>query len=1307
MKLKKRIRKLKRISRKINMRLKLQWKIAIAALFVCVLSGGAIVLANADSSVSLALTPSQVSIAQGTTSTTIHANLSGTDDEYYDSNNPANDGIASPSRLVWEITDEDYEIIKYVNPSAGGDTYLQTITGTTNPTIYANKAGAATVTAAYHSRKFNESGAIVFDEILATSIATVYVPINVTVAITRDGQPLESQALLKEGDLITITANTCESNKLFVETVNDLTGDVTSDGVVEMQYHDASKVILKVIGGGTTTITARTADGSGINTLSYTFSIKSEFRFKEGIANEQGHSITHLPSAPSNKYMILSNTDYENFTYEGLPCNLINPSTANVIFRSSDTGICTVLPGKVCGVKAGVATVTAGLTTVDVGGNESWYTKDTVEIVVPFKKTGNQVSNINVGDELQLSTSAKPEEVTWSTSDNTVVQVDSTTGLVKGIGAGTAIIYATRVQDDLYTKYNMPYQLAYTITVIDGFGLSSVSTAVNIGSTIEIRALVTNNATKDQITYVVTNQADEAGVVPTDDLISVVQSDDGTVFTVTGLKAGATHLTVTQTINGVKKSQTCVIYVTTPVGEVSINPASISIDKGSTGTVQLLFNPEGPTNSNVFWSSSNTTVATVTGDSYTATITGVSGGSTTITVITEDGLKVATCSVYVREPVTGITLNETTVESTMAIGQFQLVPTISPSGEGVNRNVTWSSSNESVCTVDENGLVKFKAPGYCTIICKTEDGAFIATCNFIISIPVETVKLDYTDEIMSIGQTLRITAEVLPITASNRTVSWESSNTNVCIVDSNGLVEAVGTGSCTILCKSLDGGATAMCNIYVKQPVTSVVLNTTDITVRKGQVFWLNATCLPENADNKICKWESRDTEVCTVENDGKVTATGAGTTSVICTNVDTGLTAYCIVTVTQPVTGITLNSDYQELWVGAKYAIIPSIEPIDAENKNVTYFSSDTSVATVDEYGVVTALKGGNCIIEVTTEECHLVAACTIVVKEYVSSITLSETKKFLNVGATGTLVATVGTSTATNRNVYWSSSNNDICTVDNEGNLEAKSVGNAVITVTAADGSGVTASCIVKVVNPVTKIEIEPPTLRLLVGDSKKVTANVYPENATIKDVVWTSSNEAIATVDEDGEIFALSPGKVKITATSQDGNNIKGTCWVYVTPVVNISSLRINSKEIYMLNGRQRQLSVIVRPATNTDSYEWYSTDTGIVQVNQNGVITTVGPGTAEVFVISNSNSVQSSCTVHSLGISRSNITLEQYDKYVLDVIGTDDKITWRSSNPRVCTVSDSGEVVGRKAGTATITAVVNNKTLSCVVTVTNFR
>ena len=852
----------------------------------------------------------------------------------------------------------------------------------------------------------------------------------------------------------------------------------------------------------------------------------------------------------------------------------------------------------------------------------------------------------------------------------------------------------------------MPSQLQYTISVIDGFGISLTSATVNMEESFDLEALVTkDDLTQYPVSFKVENQPNEAGVIPTGDVVKTVQ--DGKKLTVTGVKAGTVKITASQNINGVIKSASCIVYVTTPVGDISINPSSIQIDRGSSDTVQLLFNPSGPTNDKVLWYTSNPAIATVEGDSYTATITGVSGGSATISVISEDGLKIATCDVYIREPVTGVVLNETTVESSMSIGSFQLKATVLPGGEGVNRNVTWSSSDESVCTVSETGLVTFVKPGYATVICKTEEGGFIATCNFFISIPVESIKLDYTDEIMSVGGTLRITAEVLPLTASNRTVSWESSNTNVCMVDSTGLVEAVGTGSCTILCKSLDGGATAMCNIYVKQPVTSVVLNTTDITVRKGQTFWLNATCLPENADNKICTWTSRDEDVCVVENDGKVTAVGAGTTSIIVTNTDSGLTAFCVVTVTQPVTGITLNSDYQQLWVGAKYAIIPNVEPIDAENKKVTYLSSDPSVATVDENGIVTAVKGGSCIIEVTTEECSLTAACTIDVKEYVSSIELSETNKFMNIGTTGKLNASVQTSTATNKNITWSSSNYDICTVDGEGNLRAGTPGTAVITATAADGSGVSATCIIQVVNPVTSIRIEPDTVRMLVGDSQKVSAIVEPADATIQSLTWISSNEAVATVDESGEIFAVGVGKCKITAISQDGNEVKGACWVYVTPVINITSIKINSSEIYMLTGKSRQLSVRVRPVSNTDSYEWYSTDTGIVVVDGNGVISTVGPGTADVVAESNNGGVSSTCTVHSIGISSSSITLEQYDSYWLDIIGTDSNVTWRSSNPRVCTVSATGQVIARMAGTTTVKAIVNNKTLTCVVRVTNFR
>lgn len=90
---------------------------------------------------------------------------------------------------------------------------------------------------------------------------------------------------------------------------------------------------------------------------------------------------------------------------------------------------------------------------------------------------------MNVDDQLQLSTSANPTEITWTTSNNAVLQVDATTGLVTAIGAGTAKIYASRAADDFSTKYNQPIQLVYEITVIDDFALSADKTSVNMGET--------------------------------------------------------------------------------------------------------------------------------------------------------------------------------------------------------------------------------------------------------------------------------------------------------------------------------------------------------------------------------------------------------------------------------------------------------------------------------------------------------------------------------------------------------------------------------------------------------------------------------------------------------------------------------------------------------------------------------------------------------------------------------------------------------------------------------------------------------
>lgn len=1283
----------------LKFRLRKGWKFLASLMLAMIVFSTIFVMVRADSKVNIVFNTQIVYVEKDRTASSVTAGLTGNDEN-------TSDNIPIPERLEWTTSNSD--IVNFVDGGSSSTNYTDLVTGV-NPTIHGHFAGKATLTANYYTKQFDDNNMEVqgTKKLLASKSLTAVVPL--TTSTTYQGSE-SLPTIFPIGAQIYITSNASDSNPIVIETTNDTSGTVSNDGVVKLVNQSGNTATLEVVGGGVTTVYVRTRDNPDRqDILTNSFKVSGEIKFNDGTAyaNQTGHYIQTASTAPANgikRFMLLDSTDFVDFAEETVPSNILYPVTSNATFRSGNDKIAKYTDNKVTGVAAGVTTITAGIFANDTQGKEVALTSDTINIVVPFKKMGNQISDMNVGDSIVLSTSASPDSVTWSTTDNKIAQVDPATGTVTAVGAGNVSIYATRTQDELSTVFKQPYQLKYDLTVIDGFGLSTTSNNVNVGDSFDLTALVTNaDLDKSPITFTVENQPGANGVVPTGNLVTT--SQNGKTLTVTGVKAGTVKIKASQTVNGVVKTETCVVYVTVPVGDVSINPSSLNIDRGGEETVQLIFTPEFPTNPKVLWGSSDTSVATVSGDSYTATIKAVKGGHATINVVTEDGLKVATCDVNVREPVTGISLNQTTVETAMSLAKYQLVATVSPSGDGVNKSVSWTSSDPSVATVDQNGLVTYVAPGYTTIIAKTDDGGYMATCNFVISIPVSNIKLDYTDEIMRVGDRLRISAEVFPLNASNRTVYYESSNTNTCIVDSNGLVEAVGTGSCTILCKSLDGNATAMCNIYVKQPVSQVVLNTTDITVRQGQVFWLNATCLPENADNKLVTWESRDEKVCKVEADGKVTAVGAGTTSVIATNTDTGLTAYCVVTVKQPVDSITLNSEYQQMWVGAKYAIIPTIEPKDAENKNVTYMSSDPSVASVDAYGVVTALKGGNTVVEVTTEDVHLVAACTIDVKEYVSSVSLSEKTKMMNEGASGTLKASVGTDTATDKSLNWSSSNNDVIRVDSNGNIFAGEAGVAVVTATAADGSGCSDSCIITVVNPVRGVSLEPDTVRLLIGDSKVISASVSPDDASIQGLTWTSSNESVATVDEAGEVFAVGSGKTKITATSQDGNNVKGVAWVYVTPVVNISSIKINSSEIYMLTGKTRKLTAMVRPAVNNDYFEWYSTDTGIVTVDQYGNISTVGPGVADVVAISNANGVSSSCTVHSLAISRSSITLGQYDSYYMDVIGIEagDKVTWRSSNPRVCTITSSGQIIGRRPGTTTITAVSHNKTMYCTVKV----
>lgn len=973
------------------------------------------------------------------------------------------------------------------------------------------------------------------------------------------------------------------------------------------------------------------------------------------------------------------------------PLTTNSSSVQDVFWWSDNMEVATVENGVVYGVYAGTTTVYGSCIEGDkVTPNAS----DSVTVTVPYEVVIPSTT-VLVGDLVDIKTTANPAQVNFMSSNNNVLYYDVASGKFKANSTGTA---------DISVTWNGQTEVV-TIEVIDGFSLSTNSLSLNIGTSGEVYAQVSNLEQPVHWTVADVNMVD------------LIVSEDGLTATVTAKETGTygyTTLVASQEINGVVKSAECKVYVTNPVSNLTLlyngNPVTevISAAKG-TGvyiTAYLNFGSDVvPANTNLSWVSSDTNVVTITpitttGQQQLCQLNAVGGGNATVTVVSEDGLYIATVDIYVTEGVTSITLDEESVTAQMALEKFQLKATISPDSDGVDKTVIWATLDPSIVTVDQNGLVTFVGPGE-TYVSATSgaDTEKVAYCKFHITQQVEGIKMDYEEVTMSVKEELRLTTVITPSNATNQNLIWSSSNDSIVRVDESGLITAVSSGTATIIVQTEDGGYMDMTNVTVLQPVTEIQLSNTEMSVKKGTIFWLNATVLPETADNKNVTWSSSDTSLATVDPDGKVTTLACGTVTISCVSADNGTVAYCIVEITEPVTGLELNAYYQEMVTDTKFVIVPTVLPFDAINKAVTYVSSDTNVATVNEYGVVTAVRGGTCEIIVTTVESSVTRTCTIYVKEFVSSIDIVNNPEYLNITEFADLGVEVGTETATNKAVIWTSSNPKVATVDQNGRVVGVSIGSAVITATAADGSGVSDAVIIKVIYPVKDITLSESKVTIFVDDTISIKATVNPENATVKDLIWTSDDESIAKVYQDGDVTGIAPGRTIVHATSTDGNEVVASCTIIVKERLSASSIRLNSYEITMLKGKTRKLTATIYPVKTTDDIHWMSSDTSIVQVDQKGNIITVGAGTCEVYVYSTSGSVEDVCVVHSIAMNCKNLKMEQYDTFNLYVDGAPDTVSWRTSNPRIATVDQNGVVTGRMPGECVITGTVDGKTVTC--------
>lgn len=1161
---------------------------------------------------------------------------------------------------VWSAQAFDAELNGYLSLEDGGSIQwessdrtivdvTQSSSGTVSTaTLRPISAGKVTITATYTKTVTTDEGSY---DIVASSKRNVIVKFKIDE--TRIPQaPYEDNFLIPN---------------ILTNSEKPVTWYSSNESVIKIDDDGSGNGVVNVVGAGKTTITAVSQDGQ-----QQSFPMVINAKFLE--------TTSDIKVGYKEYYTLTTNATH----------------ATDIIFKSENPEIISVdTDGVIRGESAGQTKIYV----YAVNETDEWYPllpepARFITASVAFGITADS-TKVAVGDTLQIRSnigSSSKGAVNWTSSDTSVATVDRN-GVVTALKKGIVTINATAVDKEVFGNSDLQ-QASITIEVIDSFSLSETQHILNVSEIFDLYAIVTDASA--EVTWSTSN--------PNVAKVEVDREDNKKAI-IEAVSKGTATITATQIIDGVSKTATCEISVKDPVLNVDIFPAEVEISKGEMYRLVLTFNPSRPDNTNVKWVSSDENVVKVDDQGI---ITGLGGGQAAVSVISEDGIKVASCTVKVRVPVTFIKLDVNQVTTSLSAGSYQLTYTLLPDDEGVNKDVTWTSSAPDIATVGENGLVTFLKPGKATIIVKTVDtgvdGNLIDTCEFYINNPVTDVTLDYTSITLKLKEKFRLTAKVMPDDASNKKILWFSSDTNVATVNEDGMVTAVGPGSATILAKSEDSGATSMCNVTVYQPVTDVVLSNDEMTVRKGTVFWLNAKALPENAMNKDIAWSTTDEDIATVDENGKVTTHAAGNCVIIATSTDSGIIAKCQLTVTQPITGIYLNVTEKVILKGKKFIIIPTVTPSDADNKNVIYTSSDPSIATVDNNGVVTGVKGGVAIIVAKTEERGLIASCSVEVQEFVSSVNIESDDLYMHIGDTKQLQAKVLPESATNNEVTWSTSNSAIVSVNSKGKITANNVGKATVYVYSSDGSGLYDTIEVEVINPVTSITINPSIASVQQGKSTRVTATVSPSNATYKNVEWSSSDTDIATVDSSGNIIGLNPGSCKIIATATDGTEIFGVCSLTVTPTRPATSVVINSKEITMLPGQTRALSARLRPTNSTESVMWISGDTSVATVDSNGLVTAKGQGNTEIYAVSNETGVETSCIVNVLALNATFVTLEQYDSYDLDVFGATGKIKWYSNNKRVATISADGKLIGRMAGTTTIMAKVNGKVLYCTVKVT---
>ena len=724
----------------------------------------------------------------------------------------------------------------------------------------------------------------------------------------------------------------------------------------------------------------------------------------------------------------------------------------------------------------------------------------------------------------------------------------------------------------------------------------------------------------------------------------------------------------------------------------------------------------------VSWASADASIADV---SPTGVVTGRKVGTVLIAASSRG-----------RDAFSRITVNPTPVATvrlsftsrTMQVGQtVQLVAETLDGGGRLltGRPVSWLTSDATVATVSDAGVVTALGAGAAIITASSEGKSAVATITVSL-VPVAAVEVTPTVSNIVVGQTVRLAARLRDAsgaTITGRMISWSSNRSSVATVASDGQVTAIAAGTATITATSEGRTGSATVNVTAR-PASAVIVSPGQVTIFAAQTVQLSAIVTDDRGQvlpGQQVTFSSSSSQIATVSASGLVT--GVSTGSVTITAVSDGATGTAVVTIApDPVAAVDVTPASSSIIAGSTVQLVATPKNASGQpltGRTVVWSSGSPSLASVSSSGMVTGLAAGNVVI-IATVEGKQGSAMVAVRTVPVASVTVTPSTATISVGQTVSLIATprdISGNPLTGRIVGWSSSDNTIATVSVTGVVTALAAGSVTITASSEGQSG-TAAVTVGLV-PVATVVVTTSQSTLTVGQTTTLVATAMDaagQPVTGRPVTWTSSSPAVASVSGAGVVTALSVGSAVITATI-DG--VPGSTTVIVNQAP-VASVTVTPTTRSLTVGQTFTLTATARDAGGTvisgAPITWTSSNTAVATVSTSGVVTAVAAGSASIDATSGTASGTATITVtnaplHHILVTPANPRIKIGQTVQMTATGYDANnnvipgitFTWTSSNTGKATVSSTGLVSGIDDGTADITASAAGKSGKTKVTV----